>query len=149
MVAQGIDYLADTLASEFAMNAAGAGLLDVNLYVSQIDTLDAYAGSQSYLDSLLLVDALDVARVDGQTVEYRATLRGGIDELTRALRLDARMRVLDQPRSLARGRQAGTDTPAPAGQSIEKTVTVPQDVSESRPNRLARPPSLYLEYISK
>lgn len=85
----GIHLAADTFARLFA--AEGASLSQVNLEVSGITNLDAYASTLNYLESLTLVRAVAVEQVAADTLRLRLAVRGDARTLQRAIALDDRL----------------------------------------------------------
>ncbi len=89
-VDEGPQGAADTFAGVFA--AAGAqGDAAVIISVSGIHDLGSYAQVTSYLESLTLIRALGVDELSGETVVYRALVRGDVSRLARAIDLGNRL----------------------------------------------------------
>jgi len=82
---QGIDDTADILASTFAVTQGGGGLNTVNIVVSGVDTLAAYARINAYLSSLTSVAGFQVREVDGSEVHYALQVNGGLQSLARTV----------------------------------------------------------------
>jgi hypothetical protein len=97
----GVHLAADTFAKVFG--AVGTSLSEVNVDVSGIANLDAYARTLNYLEQMTLVRNIAVEQVSGDTLRLRLAVRGDAETLQRAIALDRRLVPLD----------AGTD-PAPA-----------------------------------
>src|SRR5690606_22293553 len=85
----GVHFAADTFARLFATQ--GASLAQVNLEVSGITNLDAYASTLNYLESLTLVRAVAVEQVAADTLRLRLAVRGNAQTLQRAIALDDRL----------------------------------------------------------
>ena len=87
---EGVHGAADKFAGVFA---AGGGQSDtaVVISVSGIADLSAYAQVTSYLESLTLIRALSVDELAGDTVVYRAQVRGDATRLARAIELGSRL----------------------------------------------------------
>lgn len=93
----GIDPVADVLAEEFAIAGVGeTGAEPLRVKVENVNTLDHYADSRAYLDSLLITDKVNVIQVHKDYVEYQLSLRGQHNEFVRAIQLGRTMRILPQ-----------------------------------------------------
>lgn len=84
---QVIGEVADLLAGEFAVSGS-APLQVVQLGVSGIDSVDAYAAIQHLLSGISLIEGFVVNDVSGNHVNYRVKARGGAERLRRALRFN-------------------------------------------------------------
>ena len=80
-----IGQVADVLAAEFAISG-DAPLATIELGVSGIDSVEAYAAVQNVLSDLSVVEAFSIAEVSGERIRYRVSAHGGADRLRRALR---------------------------------------------------------------
>ena len=87
---EGPQGAADKFAGVFAAGGA-QGDTPVLISVSGIGGLAAYAQVTSYLESLTLIRALSVDELAGDTVVYRAQVRGDAARLARAIELGARL----------------------------------------------------------
>lgn len=87
---EGAQGAADKFAGVFAAGGA-QGDTPVLISVSGIAGLAAYAQVTSYLESLTLIRALSVDELAGDTVLYRAQVRGDAARLARAIELGARL----------------------------------------------------------
>ncbi|MEA3150847.1 MAG: uncharacterized protein QOD56_1786 [Gammaproteobacteria bacterium] len=88
---EGVNRAADTYASLFA---ASGVLAPVDIEVSGVADLKAYASVQTYLESLSFVSHVSVQALTGDVVKYRLTTRGGVESLQRALALNGRLQSL-------------------------------------------------------
>ena len=87
---EGVHGAADKFAGVFAAGG-GQGDTPVLISVSGIGDLGAYAQVTSYLESLTLIRALSVDELAGDTVVYRAQVRGDAARLARAIELGNRL----------------------------------------------------------
>lgn len=87
---EGVHGAADKFAGVFAAGGA-QGDTPVVISVSGIGDLGAYAQVTSYLESLTLIRALSVDELAGDTVVYRAQVRGDASRLARAIELGNRL----------------------------------------------------------
>jgi hypothetical protein len=76
--AEGVNRAADTYADLYAVTGA---LAPVEIEVTGIGDLKAYASVQSYIESLTFVSRVDVEALSGDTVRFRLTTRGGAESL--------------------------------------------------------------------
>jgi hypothetical protein len=79
--------VADLLADEFAVSGS-APLEYVDLSVSGIATVEAYAAMQSMLADTSLIESFSISKVAGDRITYRVEARGGAERLRRALRFN-------------------------------------------------------------
>lgn len=89
----GVHLAADTFAKVFG--AVGTSLSEVNVDVSGIANLDAYARTLNYLEQMTLVRSIAVEQVSGDTLRLRLAVRGDAETLQRAIALDRRLVPLD------------------------------------------------------
>jgi hypothetical protein len=89
----GVHLAADTFAKVFG--AVGTSLSEVNVDVSGIVDLDAYATTLNYLEQMTLVRTVAVEQVAGDTLRLRLAVRGDAETLQRAIALDHRLVPLD------------------------------------------------------
>jgi hypothetical protein len=82
-----IAQVADLLAAEFAVSGS-APLQYVQLSVSGIDSVDAYAAIQHLLSATSVIESFSVNEVVGDRVRYGVEARGGAERLRRALRFN-------------------------------------------------------------
>ncbi|HZF26646.1 MAG TPA: DUF2066 domain-containing protein [Steroidobacteraceae bacterium] len=88
--AEGVHGAADQFARVFSAGS-DAVASDVSITVSGIADLAAYARVTDYLESLTLISALAVEQLTGDTVVYRAKVRGDLPRLARAIELGNRL----------------------------------------------------------
>ena len=84
---EGIDKLADLLASQFARTAVFAGVNQVKLTVADISNVDQYASVLKYLSSLNSASDVEVMQVDGATVTFLLQAHGGDLAVSQAIEL--------------------------------------------------------------
>jgi uncharacterized protein len=92
---EGIHGAADQFARVFAAAGNETVAADVSITVNGIADLAAYARVTDYLESLTLISALDVEQLAGDTVIYRARVRGDAPRLARAIQLGNRLQPVD------------------------------------------------------
>lgn len=85
----GVQLAADTFARVFA--ASGSAMDSVEVEVSGIDDLDAYASTLNYLEDLTLVRDVALEQVQGETLQFRLTVRGDAAVLRRTLALGGKL----------------------------------------------------------
>jgi hypothetical protein len=88
-IEEGIHLAADTFARSYA--ASGSALANVQVEVSGLGNLDAYAQTLNYLEGLTLVQNVAVEEVAGDTMRFRLTVRGDAGTLQRAIALGDRL----------------------------------------------------------
>ena len=88
---EGVNHAADTYAGLFAVNGA---LGSVDIEVTGVSDLSAYALVQAYLESLTFISHVTVDALNGDTVRFRLTTRGGAEPLQRALALNGRLQPI-------------------------------------------------------
>jgi hypothetical protein len=83
---QGIDDVADRLATQLSVAAPGGGFAGgTSIQVGGIETLAAYARTTRYLETLTSVRALQVSEVTPTSVRYSLQLGGSEDSLRRTI----------------------------------------------------------------
>ena len=88
---EGVNRAADLYAGLFA---ASGTLVPVDIEVTGIRDLKAYASVQTYLESLTFISHVGVQSLQGDTVGFRLSTRGGSDSLQRALSLSGRLQPI-------------------------------------------------------
>lgn len=83
----GVNESADRLASRFGGVTGAAVASGVRLNVSGVRTLQDYARTLEYLDSLDAVSRVDVTKVAGASVSFRIDARGGPDAVRQVIAL--------------------------------------------------------------
>jgi len=81
----GIDTLSERLAAGVAATETGAVAGMTRITVEGVNTLMAFARVDDYLSSLTAVRRLELARVDGSTLQYALQLAGSLEGLTQTL----------------------------------------------------------------
>jgi hypothetical protein len=87
----GVNRAADLYAGLFA---ASGNLAPIDIEVTGVGDLRAYAAVQTYLESLTFISHVSVLGLSGDTVRYRLATRGGADSLQRALSLNGRLQPI-------------------------------------------------------
>ena len=96
---EGINRAADIYAGLFAASGAVA---PVDIEVSGVADLRAYAGVQSYLESLTFITGVSVEALSGDAVQFRLLTRGGIEALQHALALSGKLQALPASEGIQR-----------------------------------------------
>ena len=87
-VLEGVNRAADTYAALFA--ASGA-VVPVDVEVSGVEDVKAYAGLQTYFDTVAVVSHVSMQGLSGDVVRFRLAVRGGAEALQHALTLGGRL----------------------------------------------------------
>lgn len=85
---EGVNRAADVYAGIFAVSGSS---VPVDIEVAGVGDLKEYARMQSYLESLAMISHVDVEALNGDTVRFRLTARGGADAVQHVLALNARL----------------------------------------------------------
>lgn len=83
----GANRAVDWLAQRYAIASKPGDENAIALQVLGVNTLADYARVQHYLQQLDLVQSLEMLRASGNTLEFRLHVDGGVEALTRSLRL--------------------------------------------------------------
>jgi len=92
-----LDAITRQLAEHFSIVASLDGNQKVRLRIEGIRSLSAYAELSNYLQSLVLVDRVAVAHMQGDILELDLTLLGSQQQLGELLGLDRNLLPLEQP----------------------------------------------------
>jgi len=87
IVQTGINDISDALASQFALTGA-AQQSKLNLQISGIDNLAAYARVRKYLSHLAIVTNVDLLQVNATQVTFQLNVVGSLAALQQAIKLD-------------------------------------------------------------
>ena len=90
-IPESIDRLADLFAARFAVVPSGESRV-VRLEVTGVDSIADYGRISRFLGSLTAVESLGVETVEGDTIAFRVSLRGGAETLDEAIRLGGLLR---------------------------------------------------------
>jgi hypothetical protein len=82
---QGIDDVADRLATQLSVAAPGGQADGISIQVQGIETLAAYARITGYLSALTSVRSVQVSEVTPESVRYSLQLSGSQDSLMRTI----------------------------------------------------------------
>lgn len=102
-----VDATADHFAKLFATEASS--LSRVNVQVSGLADLDAYAATLNYLESMTLVRSVAVREVVGDTIRFELAIRDSPQTLQRAIALDHRLVPVETSSLAARGTAAAAN----------------------------------------
>ena len=84
---EGIDNLADILASQFARTPVFSGVNEVRLSVVDVFNTDQYAKVLKYLSSLNSVSDVEVIEVENNNIKFVLQAHGGELAVTQAIEL--------------------------------------------------------------
>ena len=91
-----IDQVTDYLASIYAVVPNFSGdRRSLMLQINNVGDFDYYAAVVAYLESLPLVESLDVERVDGRQLLVKANLNSSVERLMNALNLDKKLKLVE------------------------------------------------------
>ena len=79
-----INGVADALAAQFSFGGSEP-VESIRLTITGIDSVNAYGAVQRFLQSLRILDELQVESAAGDRITYRVVVQGGIERLQRAL----------------------------------------------------------------
>lgn len=82
---QGVEDVADILATRFAVSGSGAGGRTVDITINGIETLAAYARISRYLASLSSVSNVEVSELTPGGVQYALQVSGSMQDLMRTV----------------------------------------------------------------
>jgi uncharacterized protein len=85
---EGVNHAADVYAGIFAVSGS---LAPVDIEIAGVSDLKEYARVQSYLESLAMITHVGVEALNGDTVRFRLTTRGGAEGVQHVLALNARL----------------------------------------------------------
>jgi hypothetical protein len=94
-----IDQVADYLANIYAVAPNFSGdIRFVMLQINNVDDFNYYAAVVAYLESLPLIESLDVKRVHDGQLMVKANLNSSVDRLMNTLNLDKKLKLVDSVR---------------------------------------------------
>ena len=94
-----IDQVTDYLASIYAVVPNFSGdRRSLTLQINNVGNFVYYAAIVAYLESLPLVESLDVERVDGSQLLVKANLNSSVERLMNALNLDKKLKLVETTR---------------------------------------------------
>jgi len=88
---EGINRAADNYAGVFAVSGS---LEPVDIEVAGVADLKDYAAVETYLESLAFISRVSVESLNGDSVRFRVTSRGGAESLQHALSLSGRLQPI-------------------------------------------------------
>jgi hypothetical protein len=89
-IAVGMDGLADLLTSRYAVKGTGVSST-YRMAISQVNSLQDYDRSRRYLRRISLISGLRLQSIVQGRVVYQIDLRGDVDDLVRALKLERQL----------------------------------------------------------
>jgi hypothetical protein len=92
-LASGPAYAAEFLAQRLATYANSAGALRV--LITDVDSLDTYGQLIRYFESLNIIEATNVARVEGDRIEFNLVVRGDAARLSRTLNSSRQLQAVN------------------------------------------------------
>ena len=87
LIRNGLDAAADRLAQRYAHMLSELKTGNVLLTISDVDSLESYAGVQKYLETLPSVVEAHLMRVENGRVDYELVLKTGVNDLLQMIRL--------------------------------------------------------------
>lgn len=87
VMSQGINQVADALAGEFSVSNK-MQQSDVELHISGLESLSAFADAKKYLESLAPVKSASIEQISADKVSFNVQLVGSVEDLQQAIRLD-------------------------------------------------------------
>lgn len=88
-----VDVLAEELANQYAVVNKPGKAGEYQFAVKGIDSVEAYARLNRYLNSLQVVDRVEVTRLDDAVIGYRVALKGTSDQFLSVLKLDSYLKL--------------------------------------------------------
>lgn len=96
---EGMDELVDRLAAQYANAGSGAAEV-IELVVSDINNLDEYAKTLSYLESLQAISAVQVKQVSEDKVKFEIISHGGITAFNQTIELGKTLELVSNNEQL-------------------------------------------------
>ncbi len=96
---EGVDELADRLATQYA-NTGSTRTKVIELLVSNVNDLDEYARTLSYLESLQSVRTVQVKRVSTDKVMFELISHGGLNAINQAIALGKTLELVSNSEQL-------------------------------------------------
>lgn len=140
-MAAGMDGAGDILAARYAFHSNTQSQTVVQLNISNIDSLQAYATVDLYMSNLPLVASYRVVRVEAGRVLYTLQVRGDLESLQQVLSLENKLQATEPPAMPQPGRPVQihaspiTGTPAPVVDALPPLgQTGKADMATAAPN---------------
>ncbi len=96
---EGVDELVDRLAAQYANNGSAATEV-IELVVSDINDLDGYAKTLSYLESLQAISSVQVKKVSEDRVKFEIISHGGIAAFNQTIALGKTLELVSNNEQL-------------------------------------------------
>jgi hypothetical protein len=122
-IAVGLDGLADQLTSRYAVKGTGVSST-YNMAINQVNSLQDYDRSRRYLGRISLISDLRLQSIAQGRVVYQIDLRGDLDDLVRALKLERQLLPDDANRPVTTEISEMTNVIRP-GETVFEQKTVP------------------------
>ena len=117
LAAEGLQQTADALALRFAPQQVTEGSSTLRLRVHGLATLSDYALVRDYLQSLAMIEQLDLLSAEAEMVSFQARIQGGRQVLERGIQLGAVLEPVLNPQPVA---VEGDAVPVePEGESLD------------------------------
>ena len=115
-VAKAVDAVAETMSASYAFAAVGESQAPLVLQVADISDFSVYSDVILMLKGLAMVESVDVASVDHNTVDFSLQIQGDVDKLQQAIRLKHLLQEVPAP----------APAPAPAKATAPAVEPVPE-----------------------
>jgi hypothetical protein len=116
LAGEGLNQAVDALALRYAPQMAGQGESEIRIRVHGLTRLEDYVLVKEYLQSLSMIEQLDLLSADTEKVNFRVRIHGSRDGLERGIQLGA---VLEPVESLDYAPTTGNNqSEAVAGESL-------------------------------
>jgi hypothetical protein len=96
-VGKGMDAMAETLSASYAFAGASGESEPLILQVAGVDDFTDYTDVVVMLKDLAIVEAVDVAGIDGNTVNFSLQVQGDAAKLEKSIRLKGLLQQVDAP----------------------------------------------------
>ena len=98
-IKEGVDELADRIASEYANTGSSVSEV-IELLVTDVDNLDKYARALSYLESVQSISSVQVKRVSRNDVMFILVNRGGLAAIDQSIVLGKTLELVNNNEQL-------------------------------------------------
>lgn len=88
-----VDVLAEELANKYAVVNKPGKVGEYQFAVKGVESVEAYARLNRYLNSLQVVERVEVTRLDDAAIGYRVALKGTSDQFLSVLKLDSFLKL--------------------------------------------------------
>lgn len=90
---ESVDVLAEELANKYAVVNKPGKAGEYRFAVKGIESVEGYARLNRYLNSLQVVERVEVTRLDDASIGYKVALKGNSDQFLSVLKLDSFLRL--------------------------------------------------------